>query len=297
MSVVTLSFEGSEEEIVDGIPRYMSIEANIPSTIYFTTDGTTPTTDSPIYTSSFEMPDGTNSVTLSAFGVDSEGTSGPILTQTFAPDVTEISVARNVGLEGFVLSRPDIGEDYKDGFDADGDVARFMDVDLETLDVLRKDRGYLGIAEGTAVEISYPDPDETNYLIDDGFVPFSTPRVGELFNPRARTIVIDNRVQNDIRLVLRGYTSLHDIYREFGGTRLLDPADDAAYVSGGFVRRFYSAEKNVMVSYYFDHNENRYIKNIQDLPSNTVSNAGANFKTTLPLVFPWIAYGSQSGLW
>ena len=43
---------------------------------------------------------------------------------------------------------------------------------------------------------------------------------------------------------------------------------DGTYISGGFVRTFYSAQRNTMVSYYFDHNELRTIKSIQSLPNN-----------------------------
>ncbi|KKL63172.1 hypothetical protein LCGC14_2177760 [marine sediment metagenome] len=298
MPIVTLTFTSSIEEIVSGVPRYMTIESNVPATIHFTVDGTTPTTDSPIYIETFEMSDGDNSVTLSAFGIDGEEISGPILTQIFAPDTTRATVSRNVGSEGFVINRPDVGPDTEDGFDADGAPARFVDVDLETLDIIRKEHGLAGIAEGTAIEVNFPDPQETASFVDDGFVPFSTPEVGELFNPEARMILIDNRKDNDIRVTLRPYGSLHNIYREFGGKRIREPADDSAYVSGGFVRRFYDGRNNVMVSYYFDHNEGRYIKNIQELPENiqSTNNMGIQPNAGRPLVFKWIYRGRHSSI-
>lgn len=298
MTVVTLTYVGSDQEIVSGIPQTMTIETNVPSTIYFTLDDSTPTTSSPIYIGTFDMPDGLNSVTLSAFGVDGDNVSGPILTQVFAPDVTRITISRIVGMEGFVLARADTGDDTPDGFDADGETARFLDVDLETLDIVRNDRGFMGIYEGTEIEVGIPDPSTTASRNDDDFVPFSTPEIAELFNPTAKVILIDNRLDNDLLPMLRPFGSLHDPYKESGGKRIREPADDATYVSGGFVRRFYNTKNNVMVSSYFDHNENRWIKNIQELPENivTANNIAINNRAGPPLVFEWIYRGRQSSI-
>ena len=297
MAVVTLTFTGSTEEIVSGIPQTMTITSNVPATIHFTVDESTPTTSSPIFTGAFAFPDGVTSVTLSAFGVDGSSVSGPILTQVFAADTTRVTVSRHVGAEGFVISRAGTGVDTPDGFDADGDTARFVDVDLETLDIIRRDRGFQGVEEGTEIEVGIPAASSTGSLVDDGFVPFSTPEVGELFNPRARTILIDNRIDNDIQLTLRPYGSLYDPYTDFGGKRIREPADDAMYVSGGFVRRFYDAKNGIMVSYYFDHNEGRYVKNIQTLPSNIQSTNNIGVQSSgQPLVFQWIPRGRQSSI-
>ena len=293
MAVVTLTYTGSDEEIVSGIPRTMTIETNIPATIYFTLDGSTPTTNSPIYTDTFNMPDGQNSVTLSAFGVGGDGASGPILTQTFAPDISRIDIARVVGSEGFVLARADTGDNTPDGFLADGSTARFIDVDLETLDIIRDDRGYLGVAEGTEIEVNIPNPSTTSSKHDDPYVPHTTTEVAEFFDPDARVISIDNRLNNELNPILRPNGAIHDVYKEFGGKRIREPADDATYMSGGFVRRFYDARNNIMFSTYFDHNESRWIRNIQELPADTVVINSSNMYQQ-PIVFEWIYRGRQS---
>lgn len=296
MTVVTLTFTGSEQEIVSGIPRLMTIESNVPATIYFTLDGSTPTTDSPIYIDTFKMPYNENTVVLSAFGVDGDGMSGSILTQVFAPDVTRITVSRSVGLEGFVVDRASDDTDNVIGWGADGDPVAYTDLEPEYLDLrlIRSEKGLFGISEGTQVEVSMPNPDETITTSDDGFTPFSTPEIGELFNPEARFILIDNRKDNDIDITLKPYGSLHNVYKEFGGKRLLNPADDATYVSGGHVRRFFNAKNNVMVAYHFDHNESRWVKNIQKLPENIPA---TRYGSTAhqPLIFPWIHPGKQTG--
>lgn len=296
MTVITLTFVGSEEEIVSGIPRFMTIESNVPATIHFTLDGSTPTTDSPIFVDTFEMPDNKNSVTLSAFGIDSENNTSPILTQVFAPDTTRITVSRRVGLEGFVIDRATDDTDNVVGFGADGEPVAFTDFSTSFLNLrlIRSEKGLHGIADGTQVEVSMPDPDSTITTSDDGFTPFSTPEVGELFNPEARFILIDNRKDNDIDIALKPYGSLHNVYEEFGGKRLLHPADDATYVSGGHVRRFFNSKNKTMVTYYFDHNESRWVKNIQKLPEGIPA---VNYGSTahLPIIFPWIHPGKQTG--
>ena len=295
MAIITLTFTGSEEEIVSGVPRTMTITSNAPSTIYFTVDGATPTIDSPIYISTFSFPTGMNSVILSAFGVDSLDISGPILTQTYATDSSGITVSRHVNLEGIIIDRTGVGLDIEDGFGADGDAVRLLDIPLVDLEIVYEAAGYSGIGEGTQTEVNIPDPESTPYPFDNDFQLVSTPEIGELFNPYARTILIDDRKDNDLRIIPRPYGSLHNIYREFGGKRLLSAADDAAYVSGGFVRRFYNAKNGVMTGYYYDHNENRHIKNIQSLPDN-IPNTTSSAVFGQPLVFRWLARGQISGL-
>lgn len=294
MTVITLTFTGSDEEIVSGIPETVSMTTNIPSTIHYTLDGTDPTTNSPIFTSPVSLPDGETAVVVSALALDGTGEPSATLTQTFAADTTRLNVSRHVSSEGFVLARADTGDNTEDGFDADGNTARFMDVDLETLDVIKKDVGFGGFAEGTSIDVAKPDASSTNSLIDDGFVAFSTPETGELFNPNARTIHQDGRKDNDLQLVMRPFGALHDRYTESGGQRLREPADDATYISGGFVRRFYSQENDIMVSYYFDHNEARYARNIEELPD--IPNTRQANMPGPPLVFQWIYRGRHMSI-
>lgn len=299
MAIVTLTYTGSEEKIVSGIPKRVTITSNIPATIYFTLDGTTPTTSSAIYTETLDMPDNVNSVILSAFGVDSYDVSGPILTQTFAADVSRIDIARITGSEGFVVSRADTGDDTPDGFLADGETpARFIDLSDDELDIIRSESGFEGIGEGTKIEVLVPDPSDTATYIDDDFTAYSTPEIAEMFNPTAKVIFIDTRKDNEVNPVLRPHGSLSDPYKEFGGHRIRNPADDATYVSGGFIKRFYDQKNNLMTSFYFDHNENRWIKNVQELPQNIVStnNLGIQHNASMPLVFEWIYRGRQSSI-
>lgn len=294
MAVVTLTFTASDEEIVSGVPVSVEITSNIPSTIYYTIDGTVPTENSPIYISAISMPDNTNSVVLSAFGVDADGYDGAILTQTFAPDTTRIDVTRNVNLEGFVVDRFSDPINIEDGFDADGNPVRYIDHELVDLDIIHSSAGKFGIAEGAQIEIGSLGPTETPTHFDDNFVAVSTPESAQLFNPYAKTIVIDNRIDNEVQILNRPLGSIRkEMTRSSWGQSEVRGTDET-YVSGGFVRTLYSARHNTMVSYYFDHNELRHIKSIQSLPSN-IPGLNDNFTYKAPpLIFKWIDRGRHS---
>jgi hypothetical protein len=292
MAVVTLTFTSSEEEIVSGIPRYMTIESSVPATIYYTIDGSVPTENSPIYITTFEMPDNENSVTLSAFGIDADGYDGPILTQVFAPDTTQITVTRNVGSEGLVVDRYDDLTDIEYGYDADSEINAVTDLnDLESR-IMRSDRGRFGIADGTQVEILVPDPTDTANPFDDNFVSSSS-NADQFFNPYAKTITMDARIDSDIQILNRPFGSIRKtMSRNLWGKQEISGTDET-YISGGFVKTFYSRRQNTMVSYYFDQNELRNIKSIQSLPD--IPNLNANFlHRGPPLVFKWIERGRHS---
>lgn len=292
MAVSVLTFTVSDTEITSGVPEYVEIESNIPANIYYTIDGSTPSIDSALYVGAIYFPtDGTSSYTLKAFGVDADGYYGAVLSQTFAADTTEITVSRLVDGEGLIVDSATETTNREDGFDADGAAVRFIDLDADTIDNLtvRSKMGRAGIEEGTQVVVNIPDPTTTSNPYDDQFQAYSSPRYAETFNPYAKTIVIDNRVDNEVNLTLRPYMSMSNVYTEFGGKRLLDP--EGVYVSGGKVRSFYNKNNNVMVSYYFDHNNCQWVRNTQTLPVATKTMGIRTSVGSYPFVFRWISRG------
>lgn len=293
MSILVLSFLESSQEIVAGVPEFVEILSNIPATIYYTIDNTIPTLESNIYIQPIYFPvDGTSSFILSAFGIDGDGYSSLILTQIFSADQTKLTATRRFGDEGVVVDSFSNQTNIINGFNADSVAARFIDIPIEKLNIIHSEKGFDGIGEGTQIKVNIPDPKTTSNPYDDNFEETTTPQFAALFNPYALTITIDNRIHNEVSTLLRPWGSLENIYTEFNGKRLRSSADDACYVSGGFVRRFYSKEKNTMVSFYFDHNASKWIKNIQVLPNNIPSPYG-QISGENSHVFQWIPRGKQ----
>lgn len=289
MSVVTLTFSPSDNEIMAGVPEYVEIESNVPATIFYTTDGSVPSIDSFVYVSAVQVAaDGRNSFTLSAFAIDYDGYESSVLTQTFAADQTEITISRLVGGEGLIIDEYANQTNRVDGFDADGEAIRFIDLPVDQVDIIHSDRGLYGIAEGTKVEVNFIDPEDSPSRLDDQTSYYSTPEKAALFDPYAKVIAIDNRIDNEVKIIPRPHGSLNNIYREFYGFRARHLG--AACISGGFVRRLYDHNTNTMVGYYYDNNSNQWIKNTQTIPS-IPTQVGPVF--TMPLVFRWISRGRQ----
>lgn len=291
MSVVSLTFTSSNEEITYGIPKTVSITSNVPATIYYTLDGTTPDIDSTIYISAISMPDGEDSIILSAFGVDADGYSGSILSKTYAANWTAIEKLPHHYYTGVVVDRYSDNTNIVVGYDADGDPNAYTDISNIYMDELHSAKGMFGIADGTLIEIGTPVYSDTPWPFDDPFQIQSSPS-DETFNPNALTIIIDNRKDNQVQIINRPYGSIRHMTREVWGQLRLG-GSESTYVSGGFVRRFYSPKNNVMVSYYFDHNSTRWVKGIQDLPDN-IPNVFSFNQTSGPLVFMWIDRGRHS---
>jgi len=77
--------------------QIITLSSNEPATIYYTTDGTTPTTSSSIYNNPIEI---NATTTLKFFAIDTAGNSGAVLSKTYTIDQTppEGSVTINNGL-------------------------------------------------------------------------------------------------------------------------------------------------------------------------------------------------------
>ena len=284
MALITLIFIKSEAEITYGIPETVVIASSVPATIYFTLDGTIPTEDSAIYIDELSMPYNTMSITLNAFAIDGSGNESEIFTELFAADMNKLDRTHILGSEGNVVDRFSDPTNIVDGFDADGNAAKFIDKELVYLDPIYSDE--------TKPEVIIPPPSDTPNPWDDNFVPYSTPEHAHLFNPYAKVIVIDGRVQNDIKIINRPFGSITTYYREQFGKKTRELGQNGLPVSGGFVKTFYSAANGIMVSYYYDNNEERWVKSIQNLPAIPAFR-GSNY-AGMPLVFKWIYRGRHS---
>lgn len=86
MVVISVTITQSAEQVVSGIPRTVSITTNIPSTIFYTLDGSVPTLFSTMYTGPIFLPFDQLLVTLSILATNGADSS-PIVVEQFVTDI------------------------------------------------------------------------------------------------------------------------------------------------------------------------------------------------------------------
>jgi hypothetical protein len=88
MAVICVTVTQSSEQVVSGIPRTVSITTNIPATIFYTLDGTTPTLFSTIYTGPIFLPFDQLLVTLQILATNGTDSS-PIVVEQYQTNIVD----------------------------------------------------------------------------------------------------------------------------------------------------------------------------------------------------------------
>lgn len=305
MAVLTITAIGLGPQLVIGIPQLIELTTNLPAIIYFTLDGSEPSTSSAIYTQVIELP------TLISVRLRALAISGPdigSLDITFSVD-SNVSHPDRRSTEdngaGIVVDGYGIPLVVIDGYGPDTEApitdneypvdipVRGSDIPLIDLEIKYSKTGFDGEGSGTLISIGFPTPDiqERESAVDP--IASSPNNDNVFFNPRSLFIVIDGRdgyQDQSVFIINRPYGGTMDDTKYLGGKALYEPAP---YISGGLVRQFYNYDKGIAVFYYFDHNECRWIKSIQNIQGSLPRNVGLRPGTGGPLVFHWI-YGKRT---
>jgi len=290
MAVLTITAVGLGPQLVAGIPQLVSLETNLPAIIYFTLDGSEPTTYSPVYLRAVQLPILIH-VHLRALAIS--GLDRGTLNITFAASPNIIHQIR-----GPIVDAYGVPEVIIDGYGLDtehpvGDfeypvthAVRGSDIPLKDLDIKYSRTGFDGEGPGTLISVGFPqDLGQRESAVD---ARASSPNHNNVyFNPRSLFIVIDGRdgyQDQSVFIINRPMGGTMDEVKYLGGKSFYEPSP---YISGSLVRQFYNYEKGIGVFYYFDHNECRWIKSIQKMEEKLPPNIGVR-RGGPPLVFAWI---------
>jgi hypothetical protein len=295
MAILTISAESLGPELIAGIPMLVALSTNLPSTIYFTLDGSEPTLTSAVYIQPIQLPTDQISIQLRALAISGSDSGQLDVTYSVDSGIVDATTAYYGDSRGPIVDAYDVPEDFMDGYGPGDDLVvdepvRYSDIPIEDLELQYSRTGPEGMGPGTLIAIGFPDTEVMARKVGAVDADASSPNNDNVFfNPRSLFITIDGRdgyQDQSVFIINRPWAGTMDITKYLGGKSLYEPSP---YISGGFVRSFRDWEKGIIVFYYFDHNETRWIKSIQYLdPDKQPANIGNRNQTGGPLVFKWI---------
>lgn len=289
MAVISITITESPIQKVKGIPASIALTTNTPATIFYTLDGTTPTTSSLVITGPLELPTNQNTLTFKAYATDGVDSSS-VVTKRYGPDV---SANRNPHATVSGIDDLNTGAHFpfgsRSGSDAIGIFGKAGGVVVDSADVLTVADGYAYDVSGdpaaitdeplTEYEIRFSETDAIGQrgrgigtLSSNVTVVIPPARDQErssnanspLFNPKALVIFQDSTEEPYDADVPQFSSNLFNLDN---AAKLKDPSyyyntafeGGGSQISGSMLKPQYNPRDGTMTYYYFDSKNLRWI--------------------------------------
>ncbi len=321
MTVISITLTESPMQKMEGIPSSITMDTNVPATIFYTLDGTTPSVLSDVYVAPIEMPMDEGTVILKAFATDGVSQSAVItntygttfvgqrqardtvtginttpLGATFPFGSSGISGSPVYGNTGGIIVDNPLEPEIPDGFDGEAnqtpagytnqDPYSYANIFSETNSIGQRGKGIGTLPASVTVIRAAPTGPE------------SSDANSSLFNPKALVIYQDSTkpvYDEDIPKLQRSFFSLEKPETTRYGTLLQTTGGLAP--TGSALRTQYNPIDNMITFYYYDNMVGRWIISKEPFrPKNPDIGNYANIITSSRLgsaagfVFKWIPF-------
>jgi len=287
MPVITVTIVESAVQLVSGRPKFVTMSTNVPATIFYTFDGTDPTTSSLVYLGGeLSLPTNPNTLIFKVFATDSVDSS-VIISREYRPNIIELRQSHdivtndggqstnkfpygtngptvqgnwlNFGPNDAIVDKDTVANIF-DGYDgtATGTTTGGTDLPLDQYQILFSETNRLGErARGIGTLPS------TVTIVPEAAPAQSSNMNDKTFDARAMVIYQDSRqtpFDPNILQINRAHFSLENPERVKDGI-LLDTLaiDGAPTPTGSFVRAHFNPRENTTTYYYFDSQALRWI--------------------------------------
>lgn len=328
MSVISITITISDEQIVAGIPKNVSISTNIPAIIFYTLDGSIPTVNSTQYVGPIFLPVNQFIVILNIFATNGTDSS-PIITETYQTDMVDSNLrfSRNdtnqppgYNLQGLypygdngiqpgaLFGNPaNVGVTVDNpakpatptGFDGQGNPTGFTNnpYNLQNYNIVYSTQNAEGETGPNIGNLPANTPLNPPQPLPPSVGPEQTIQTfTSSFDPKAFVIFQDASTENpnDPPIINREHFSLENDERARDGNAYFNTGLDAPPTSGTFLRSHYNSRTNTITYYYLDTWTNKWIISTQPyVPGGfdgNMSIAAVSPNAGAGFVFEWLSF-------
>lgn len=312
---ISLIVTESELEKIAGIPAFLTVETNIPATIFYTLDGLNPDINSTIYIDKIILPTGNSKITVKIFATNGIENSS-IFSTTYGSSFVGIdpgsSIVTNFNQYRTGTNYAPFGDMLQDLSPTFGPAAGLIINDANTPNIIDGYNGYgdpVGSIDQTASGLNfiYSETDgKGNVGRGIGTVSYSTIREpdpdpdqsyvnSKFFNPKAKIIFqsYEDTENQDISLLNRSSFSLVDPEKFNGGSQYYyNPG--TLQTSGSALRQHFNPKDSTITYYYFDSASLRWIiskeKFLPSISTNYANVISVSRSSGVGLVFKWFPF-------
>lgn len=308
---ISITITDDPHQTIAGIPDSVVITTNVPSTIFYTLDGSVPNTFSPIYISKIILPTNLLKLILSIYATNGSDHSA-IITKEYDIDPSLVSTTAGDRLPRAAYTQSNNSNNlyslFPYGTNSSGPTSKPLNpskAGITTYDPLLPSTpiGFdgSGISDGYVnknnlsfkySQIYSKQDREGQVLSGTGNLPAKVDIIGKstevqfvqeqshksekIFNPKAMVIFTDSTADDPTNptIIMRSSFSLEPLELTKDGALNFTTSPDTASATGSFIRSFYNARTNTYTSYFYDNSVNRWI--IQSTPYQpTTQNVGS----------------------
>lgn len=286
--MINLTIEKSQIELVSGFPEYIIFKTDIPSTVFYTLDGTTPDVDSLVAEGRVYLPTNQGTVILTAVAISDDDNSD-LLIEEFST-IMQITKVQNIGQEGIRILPLDAESVLNLGYNEDGDPAQQSTIVLENLDIVASRTDYTGMPitgekDGkTSKYFINLIKDKTKYSYLDKSSPNNN---NVFFDPKAKYIEIDGTTSaamegQVVKIVNRPYGNFDPVSKGYNEAK----KQSENVITGNLVRSIYDPSTGLYVSFYYESKDSRWIVSKQKTDKKLLT---INFNSEKNrFVFRWV---------
>lgn len=254
---LTLTVTDSETQVVFGIPQYVTVSASETADIYYTLDGSTPSSSSFLAGSKIFLPTDQPNFTLKCIAI-SESEESEVFSKDYSAEYASIRNTRK-GNEGGIIAN-ELGETvtYSFGYDSDGEESGSITVNRDSVDFVTSETTVTGEKIDNNSSKDFINFAKKNLLSAKENI--STPNNNVNFNPKAKVINIDGRTQE--KLAEQSVMIINRPYDTFTYDANFYVDNETKYrslITGNLVRYIYDNATGETTFYYYDSLDSRWI--------------------------------------